>query len=102
MYIIFATLNSIDGGIARLFYPETGTLSLEKIDEFFLVRDIEEERSEIPVWTQFQWDVVARAAVEVRKRKVMKGNVSEIGSTETTVAEKSSGNMDMEHEETQQ
>ncbi|KAF2234290.1 general substrate transporter [Viridothelium virens] len=87
-YVIFAVLNLANAVIVWLFYPETGALPLEKIDEFFVAPEVEEEdENDIPAWRRVQWSVVAKAAMEVRKRKMKTRESSEISSSETTAAD---------------
>lgn len=67
-YFIWAALNLMNAIIVWLFYPETANLPLESIDLLFTNSDVVGEGKQ-SFYRKLQWDVVGRAASEVKNAK---------------------------------
>lgn len=70
-YIIFAVLNIANEVIIWLFYPETKSLPLEVVDMLFTEdrEAVQETKRETSFYRRLQWSVVARAALDIKRRK---------------------------------
>jgi hypothetical protein len=70
-YIIFAVLNIANAVIIWLFYPETKSLPLEAVDMLFMEdrEAVQEAKRETSFYRRLQWSVVARAALDIKRRK---------------------------------
>jgi hypothetical protein len=88
-YVVWAVLNLVNAAIVWLFYPETGGLLLEAVDQIFVGNEISEARpsSNLRGVRRLQWSKVAVAAGAVKKSKAERAKIasSDMGSEDGTV-----------------
>lgn len=67
-YLVWASFNIANAGIVWLFYPETGGLKLEAVDDVF-TKEVDGQAENTTLLRRMQWVRVRVAAEAVRKSK---------------------------------